>query len=132
MFLKLSWMRFILLSIWVILSLSLHGSAGDSAVYGILRPIGPSFMAGDYVRFGFWTNDIEIYAILFWFFGLFSFFLIRIFLLSYFIILIVFQAIFIHVVGDDLLTFTGGLVLIPMEMLFLYLIVITLKKSEGK
>lgn len=126
---KLFFKKLSLLIIWIVLSFNLVADAGNSAVYGSLMPLGPSFIAGDYVSFGFWSNDIELYMMLVWFFGLISFLLNRKLLVLYTSILILTQIIFIEMVNDALLTLTGYMRLIPIELLYLMGSFLLLKPS---
>lgn len=126
---KLFFKKLSLLIIWIVLSFNLVADAGNSAVYGSLMPFGPSFIAGDYVSFGFWSNDIELYMMFVWFFGLISFLLNRKLLVLYTSILILTQIIFIEMVNDALLTLTGYMRLIPIELLYLMGSFLLLKPS---
>ncbi|WP_415641331.1 hypothetical protein [Shewanella pealeana] len=120
--------KLMLLAGWILLSFNLGADAGDSAVYGSLMPFGPSFMAGEYVSFGFWSNDIELYMMLFWFLGLITFLLNRKLLVLYISALIFTQIIFIKTVNDELLTLTGYALLIPIEVCYLITCFLLLKK----
>ncbi|MGS0675450.1 hypothetical protein [Shewanella sp. 0m-4] len=129
---KLFLKRLLLLWIWILLSFNLGANAGNTAVYGVLMPLGPSFMAGDYVSYGFWSNDIELYMLLLWFIGLVTFLFNRKLIVLYFLVLILAQAVFIEMVNDQLLTLTGYLLLIPVELCYLMASFIVLKKHPTK
>lgn len=122
--------RITLLTLWVILSLFVSASAGDSAVYGHLTPIGPSFMAGEYAQYGFRSNNLELYVAAFWLIGLSLFFLKKIALVAYIIPLILFQVYFIESVNNPMLSGTGYLILIPLEAAFLFLFLFLVRDKE--
>lgn len=122
--------RITLLMLWVILSFFVSASAGDSAIYGHLTPIGPSFMAGEYTQYGFNSNDLELYVAAFWLIGLSLFFLKKLALLAYIIPLISFQIYFIEKVDDPMLSETGYLILIPLEAAFLFLFLFLVRDKE--
>ena len=124
--------RITLLTLWVILSFCVSASAGDSAIYGRLTPIGPSFMAGEYTQYGFHTNDLELYVAAFWAVGLPLFFFKRLALLAYIIPLIAFQIYFIEKIGNPMLSGTGYLILIPIESTFLFLFLFFIRDKERK
>lgn len=124
--------RVALLTLWVILSFFASASAGDSAIYGHLTPIGPSFMAGEYTQYGFHSSNLELYVSAFWFVGLFLFFFNRLALLAYIIPLILFQMYFIWKVDNPMLSGTGYLILIPLESLFLFLFLFLTRDKEQK
>ncbi|MCG9731282.1 hypothetical protein L1D44_15905 [Shewanella sp. Isolate13] len=125
---KLLLKKWLLLGLWVLLSFTLSADAGNTGVYGSLIPVGPSFMAGDYVSHGFWSNDIEFYMFLFWFLGLITFLLSRKLLVLYMSGLIFAQMLFIETVNDELLTLSGYLLLIPVELCYLMASWFVLKK----
>lgn len=116
---KLLLKKLLLLALWIPLSFTLSADAGSTAIYGSLMPFGPSFMAGDYVSFGFWSNDIEFYMLLLWFFGLISFLFNRYLIVLYFSVLIIAQIVFIETVNDALLSQSGYMLLIPLELCYL-------------
>lgn len=124
--------KLLLLTIWVLLSLTLAAEAGNSGIYGTLMPAGPSFMAGDYVSYGFWSNDVEFYMFLFWLLGLGAFIFNRKAIAGYILALIVLQVGFIETVNDELLTLTGYMLLLPIEFFYLTLSFLWLKKSSNK
>ncbi|WP_028767293.1 hypothetical protein [Shewanella fidelis] len=124
---NLRWKKLIVLVIWLFLSFTLVANAGDGAIYGALMPAGPSFMAGDYISHGFWSNDVELYMQLFWLAGLVTFILNRAYIVSYLVALILGQMVFIAVVNDQLLTYTGYALLLPVELGFVVFSVLWLK-----
>ncbi|GIU08794.1 hypothetical protein TUM4445_40550 [Shewanella sp. MBTL60-112-B2] len=86
-------------------------------------------MAGDYTRYGFWSNDVELYMVIVWLVGLMTFLVNRQFILLYFSVLIVTQILFIETVNDELLTQTGYMLLIPVELCYLMASFFLLKKD---
>ncbi|MBL4913071.1 hypothetical protein L2719_16250 [Shewanella schlegeliana] len=116
---KLFLKKLLLLGFWILLSFTLSADAGNTAAYGALMPLGPSFMAGDYVSYGFWSNDIELYMLLYWFIGLATFLSNRKLIVLYISVLIFAQIMFIETVNDELLTLTGYMILIPVELSYL-------------
>ncbi|GIU26224.1 hypothetical protein [Shewanella sp. MBTL60-007] len=127
---KLLLKKWLLLGLWVLLSFNLSADAGNTGVYGSLMPVGPSFMAGDYVSHGFWSNDIELYMLLYWLIGLVTFLFGRKLIVLYFSVLIIAQMLFIETVNDELLTMTGYLLLIPAELCYLMASWFLLKKHQ--
>ena len=127
---KLLLTKLLLLGLWLLLSFNLRADAGDTAVFGSLMPLGPSFMAGDYVSHGFWSNDIELYMLLYWFIGLATFLLNRSLIVLYFSVLIIAQILFIETVNDELLTLTGYMLLIPVELCYLMASFFLLKNDQ--
>ncbi|WP_299807408.1 hypothetical protein [uncultured Shewanella sp.] len=127
---KLLLKKLLFLGLWILLSFTLRADAGNTAVYGSLMPFGPSFMAGDYISHGFWSNDVELYMVLYWLFGSIAFLLNRKLIVLYFSVLIFAQIIFIETVNDELLTMSSYLLLIPIELCYLMASFFLLKNHQ--
>ncbi len=87
-------------------------------------------MAGDYISHGFWSNDVELYMVLYWLFGSIAFLLNRKLIVLYFSVLIFAQIIFIETVNDELLTMSSYLLLIPIELCYLMASFFLLKNHQ--
>nr|WP_086940555.1 hypothetical protein [Thaumasiovibrio occultus] len=124
--------RLLLLALWVVISFTIAAQAGDSAVIGALLASGPAFIAGDYVSYGFSSNEIEFYMQIAWLVGLATFVMRMPFIVVYILSLMATQLWFINVVNDPLLYSNTLMLLFPAEIVVLIASVFLLSAKANK